>query len=90
MSAHGLRIVCMDSEYHALKFESDQNLALSRKSHRHPNHARIELKHDDQVDSTVFALAWSTLNMSTYGWTDETIKNLGRFCSELSFYRFYR
>jgi len=38
----------------------------------------------------VFALAWSTLNMSTYGWTDETIKNLGRFCSELSFYRFYR
>jgi len=48
MSAHGLRIVCMDSEYHALKFESDQKLALSRKSHRHPNHARIELKHDDQ------------------------------------------
>ena len=47
-------------------------------------------KHDDQVESTVFALAWSTLNMSTYGWTDETIKNLGRFCSELSFYRFYR
>ena len=43
MSAHGLRIVCMDSEYHALKFESDQKLALSRKSHRHPNHARIEL-----------------------------------------------
>ena len=47
-------------------------------------------KHDDQVDSTVFALAWSTLNMSTYGWTDESIENLGRFCSALSFYRRYR
>jgi hypothetical protein len=34
-------------------------------------------KYDDQVDSTVFAIAWSTLNRP-YGWTDESIANLGQ------------
>jgi predicted phage terminase large subunit-like protein len=33
-------------------------------------------KNDDQVDSTVFALAWSTLNQSWPGWTDESLKGL--------------
>jgi predicted phage terminase large subunit-like protein len=33
-------------------------------------------KYDDQVDSTVFALAWSTSGKSQYGWTDESIKAL--------------
>jgi predicted phage terminase large subunit-like protein len=33
-------------------------------------------KHDDQVDSTVFALAWSTLNPKWRGWTDESLKGL--------------
>jgi predicted phage terminase large subunit-like protein len=33
-------------------------------------------KYDDQVDSTVFALAWSTLNMSRYGWTIESLEAL--------------
>jgi predicted phage terminase large subunit-like protein len=30
-------------------------------------------KYDDQVDSTVFALAWSTLKPSWPGWTDEAV-----------------
>jgi predicted phage terminase large subunit-like protein len=33
-------------------------------------------KYDDQVDSTVFALAWSTLNPPRHGWTDESLKGL--------------
>jgi len=35
-------------------------------------------KYDDQVDSTVFALAWSTSGPRPYGWTDEGIKRLGK------------
>jgi predicted phage terminase large subunit-like protein len=35
-------------------------------------------RHDDQVDSTVFALAWFGQNQSSYGWTDEGIEALGR------------
>ncbi len=30
-------------------------------------------KYDDQVDSTVFALAWSTSNASSYCWTEEAL-----------------
>jgi predicted phage terminase large subunit-like protein len=33
-------------------------------------------KYDDQVDSTVFALAWSTLNPRWHGWTEESLKGL--------------
>ncbi|HTS38982.1 MAG TPA: phage terminase large subunit [Xanthobacteraceae bacterium] len=32
----------------------------------------------DQVDSTVYALEWSTLNTSAYGWTDESNAGLQR------------
>ena len=39
-------------------------------------------KYDDQVDSTVFALAWSTLN-PWQGWTDESLKGLGNFVNGL-------
>jgi predicted phage terminase large subunit-like protein len=42
-------------------------------------------KHNDQVDSTVFALAWSTLNPSWHGWTDESLKGLARFTAGLAF-----
>ena len=35
-------------------------------------------KNDDQVDSTVFALAWSTLNPPWPGWTDESVDRLTR------------
>lgn len=35
-------------------------------------------RHDDQVDSTVFALAWFGSNQSSYGWTREGIEALGR------------
>jgi predicted phage terminase large subunit-like protein len=36
------------------------------------------LNDDDQVDSTVFALAWLGLNQSSYGWTDEGVEAFGR------------
>jgi len=44
-------------------------------------------KYDDQVDSTVFALAWSTLNMSKYGWTTESLEALASLNQELAFAR---
>ena len=46
-------------------------------------------KNDDQVNSTVFALAWSTLNPSWPGWTDESIKGLSDLCSGLAFNRLF-
>jgi predicted phage terminase large subunit-like protein len=42
-------------------------------------------KYDDQVDSTVFALAWTTLNPSWPGWTDEALEGLARFTQRLAF-----
>jgi predicted phage terminase large subunit-like protein len=42
-------------------------------------------KYDDQVDSTVFALAWSTLNPTWSGWTDEALEGLARFNAGLAF-----
>jgi phage terminase large subunit-like protein len=45
-------------------------------------------KYDDQVDSTVFALAWSTLN-PTWGWTRESLDGLARFTEALAFSRFF-
>jgi predicted phage terminase large subunit-like protein len=44
-------------------------------------------KNDDQVDSTVFALAWSGLNQSTYGWTDESLAALGRLAGDTPYGR---
>jgi predicted phage terminase large subunit-like protein len=41
-------------------------------------------KNDDQVDSTVFALAWSTLNPS-WPWTDKNLEGLARFTAGLAF-----
>jgi hypothetical protein len=35
-------------------------------------------KNDDQVDSTVFALAWVGQNRSNYGWTDKSLAALER------------
>ena len=40
-------------------------------------------KHDDQVDSTVFALSWMTSNPQWPGWTDEAIDGLERFTTAL-------
>ena len=42
-------------------------------------------KNDDQVDSTVFALAWSTLQVSGYGWDDESLEGLDRLHPGLAF-----
>ncbi len=41
-------------------------------------------KFDDQVDSTVFALAWSTLNQSTV-WTNESLQNYSTLIENLAF-----
>jgi len=46
-------------------------------------------KNDDQVDSTVFALAWSTLNPSWHGWTDKSLEGLARFTEALAFTQFF-
>lgn len=47
-------------------------------------------KNDDQVDSTVFALAWLG-QRSGYGWTDEGVEALERIVShELLMRRFGR
>ncbi len=46
-------------------------------------------KNDDQVDSTVFALAWSTSNPSWHGWTRESLDGLERFTSGLAFNRLF-
>ena len=40
-------------------------------------------KYDDQVDSTVFALAWITENPRWSGWTEESIAGLERFTNDL-------
>jgi predicted phage terminase large subunit-like protein len=45
-------------------------------------------KFDDQVDSTVFALAWSTLNQSI-GWTNESLENYAKFIDQLAFERLF-
>ncbi len=42
-------------------------------------------KNDDQVDSTVFALAWSTLHVSSYRWNDESLDRLARLHPGLAF-----
>jgi predicted phage terminase large subunit-like protein len=47
-------------------------------------------KYNDQVDSTVFALAWTTANRSRYVLTDETIQGYERFISSIAFNRFWR
>ena len=46
-------------------------------------------KNDDQVDSTVFALAWSTSNPGWHGWTDESLKGLENLCAGLAFNRVF-
>jgi predicted phage terminase large subunit-like protein len=43
-------------------------------------------KYDDQVDSTVFALAWSTLNRP-YLWTAESVNNYGKLLESLAMTR---
>lgn len=40
-------------------------------------------KYDDQVDSTVFALAWSTLNPPYLGWTKESLDGYNYFLNAL-------
>ena len=44
-------------------------------------------KNDDQVDSTVFALAWTTLNPRSPGWTKENLEGLSNFAEGLAFNR---
>jgi predicted phage terminase large subunit-like protein len=44
-------------------------------------------KNDDQVDSTVFALAWSTLNPKFPGWTKESVEGLANLTERLAFNR---
>jgi predicted phage terminase large subunit-like protein len=45
-------------------------------------------KYDDQVDSTVFALAWSTLNPS-WPWTKKSLEGLAQFTEALAFTRYF-
>ena len=45
-------------------------------------------KYDDQVDSTVFALAWSTLNRP-YLWTDESFNNYAKLLDGLAMDRYF-
>ena len=45
-------------------------------------------KYDDQVDSTVFALAWSTLNRP-YLWTDQSIDNYAKLLNSLVMDRYF-
>ncbi len=40
-------------------------------------------KHADQVDSTVYALAWITENLRWIGWTEESLKGLERLTNSL-------
>jgi predicted phage terminase large subunit-like protein len=47
-------------------------------------------KNDDQVDSTVFALAWSTSNPRWSGWTEESIQGLENLTLGLAFNRLLR
>ena len=42
-------------------------------------------KHDDQVDSTVYALAWMTLNLSTYRWDDKSLAGLQNLVNGMAF-----
>jgi hypothetical protein len=46
-------------------------------------------KYDDQVDSTVFALAWSTLNPPYLGWTDESLRGYKKLITGLAFDRMF-
>jgi predicted phage terminase large subunit-like protein len=45
-------------------------------------------KYDDQVDSTVFALAWSTLN-PPYLWTDQSFDNYAKLLNGLVMDRYF-
>ena len=48
-------------------------------------------KYDDQVDSTVFALAWSTSSgRSRYYWSKEAIEGLEGFVNRGAFERYAR
>ncbi len=51
-------------------------------------------KYDDQVDSTVFALAWITSNPQWHGWTDASLKGLesltNALCQDAMFGRLAR
>ncbi len=44
-------------------------------------------KHDDQVDSTVYALAWMTLNSRSYGWDDQRLEGYKRLLEGIAFNR---
>ena len=46
-------------------------------------------KYDDQVDSTVFALAWSMLNPPWHCWTKESLKGLENLTEGLAFSTFF-
>ena len=46
-------------------------------------------KHDDQVDSTVYALAWMTENSSTYRCDEESIEGLARLTEAFGFNRLF-
>ena len=41
-------------------------------------------KHDDQVDSTVFALAWATENYKRPLYTNESLEGLKRLTADLA------
>jgi len=42
-------------------------------------------KTDDQVDSTVYALAWMTLNLPTCIWNDTALQGFSRFTEAMAF-----
>jgi predicted phage terminase large subunit-like protein len=46
-------------------------------------------KYDDQVDSTVFALAWSTLHPPYLGWTNQSLDNFAKLVDGLAMDRYF-
>ncbi|HEY1982084.1 MAG TPA: phage terminase large subunit [Xanthobacteraceae bacterium] len=47
-------------------------------------------KYDDQVDSTVFALAWMTENMSRPLWDEKSLRGLAHFYNVVAFGQRFR
>jgi predicted phage terminase large subunit-like protein len=46
-------------------------------------------KYDDQVDSTIFALAWSTSKPRYFGWPDQNLDNHTKFLNSLIMDRYF-
>jgi predicted phage terminase large subunit-like protein len=47
-------------------------------------------KYADQVDATVYALAWMTMNPRWSGWSQESVQGLENLISRMTFHQFLR